>query len=230
MKTNKISKGSENLNEVSVMDATTTKSGKKGGKKESANEMKTRSKSEILSELRALFEIDLTRYTNGLKDLANDFLSGKISALQFDKQRAEFKKSCIPDDITSVDEFLSRKGVNTLIAEICNLYGCNFERVLDIILVREPEGVPSIKIYSKDQNEGGTLIAENNLYFRLDDLSASVLIAGIAGAGVFLNDIRVRANKQANDKKQATKSVDDLLKRGFITAEQHAEMIARINA
>lgn len=227
MKTNKILKGSENLNEVSVMDATTTKTAKKSGKKVDANkESEQRSKSAILSELRALFDIDLSRYTNGLKDLANDFLSGKISAVEFDKQRAEFKKTCIPEDVKSLEEFTQVSGALTLLSELLNLYGCKIERVLDIIMTSD-ENV--IKVYSKDQNESGTLIAENDLFFRLVEINASNIIASLAGAGVVLNSIRVKANKQANDKKQATKSVDDLLKRGFITAEQYAEMIAKIN-
>jgi len=224
MKKNENSKGIENLNEVATIDATTTKSSKKGGKKESANEEQKFTKSDLFGCLRSLFDLDILTYSEKLKTLCTDFVSGKISAIEFDRLRAETKKQCVPPEITSIDDFLNRKGVKVLLNKICDLYGTTFDKILDIIVVREPEGLPSIKIYSKDQNDNCTLTMENNLFFRLDDLSASTFIAGIAGAGVFLNSIRVAANKKANDRKQSFKAIDELLKRGVIDATKAEEL------
>ena len=242
MKANEMKKASENLNEVNVLDVTTTKSGKKGGRKQDATEEK-RSKTQIFQELRSLFELDAIRYEKGLTELCTCLANGKPKSLlyvdgfvteedfkqddtatngkrlkvsSFDSIRADWKKSCVPDEVTSIEDFLNRKGVKTIIQEIINLYGVSsFEDIEKVFFVREPEGLPSMKIYSKEQNQSSTLYAENDLFYRLEDLSSTSIIQAIAGAEVFINAVRVKANKQANDRKQIAKSLDNLAKRGL---------------
>jgi len=211
---------SDKLNDVNVLDATVTKSAKKGGKKESANEEPKRSKSDILSELRAIFELDVATYSEKLKDLCNGFLSGSINAIEFDRKRAEIKKDCTPEDITNYSDFFALPGVSSRIAEVVNLYGVKeFAEIEKVFLCGD-----KIKVYSKDQNEKGELIAESDLYFKLCDISASSIISGIAGAGIYLNGIRVKANKKANDKKQSLKAIDELVKRGVLSEDDAKEL------
>lgn len=220
MTTKEIKNGIENLNEVTTTDATTTKSCKKGGKKETANEEPKRTKSDILGELRSLFELDAVMYSEKLQNLCAEFISGKISAIDFDRLRADAKKSCIPEDVTTFAEFKNRKGVASYLQEIKNLYGVSeFSEIEKICILDE-----KVKIYSKDQNEDKTLISENNLFFRYGEFNASNIISAIAGAGVFLNAVRVEANKKANDRKQSLRAIEELLKRGVIDATKAEEL------
>lgn len=220
MKKEEIKNGKENLNEVSILDATTTKSAKKGGKKESANEEPKRSKSDIFGELRSLFELDLNAYSGKLQNLCSEFISGKITAVDFDKLRTDAKKSCIPSDVKTFEEFKERKGVANYLQEIKNLYGVKeFSEIERICILDE-----KVKIYSKEQNEEETLTAENNLYFRYGEFNASNIINALAGAGVFLNAVRVEANKKANNRKQSLRAIDELLKRGVIDATKADEL------
>lgn len=215
----------ESLNEVSVMDVTTTKSAKKGGSKVDANIMdKTRTKTDIFADLRRLFDFDIIGFDKGLRVIAESYVNGKMDIASFEEKRAELRKSCAVVDCETFEDFASRYGVANLLNEISNLYGYSLDDIKRVFLV---DG--KIKVYSRDNNEDGTLNAtENGLYFRYETISASSIIRGLAGAGTFFDRVRIEANNKKRAENKANKAVQTLKELG-LNADTLRALLAQLS-
>lgn len=215
----------ESLNGVSVMDATTTKSAKKGGLKVDANVMdKTRTKTDIFADLRRLFDFDIIGFDKGLRTIAEQYVSGLLDVASFEEKRAELRKSCAVVDCTTFDDFESRYGVSNLLNEISNLYGYSLDDIKRVFLV---DG--KIKVYSRDNNDDGTLnVAENGLFYRYENICASSIIRGLAGAGTFFDRVRIEANNKKRAENKANKAVQTLKDLG-LNADTLRALLAQLS-